>query len=286
MPKGRRGYYKQPDSIWREPWPIEDKGTLANLQAYLNERWARDGIPDSEAGRAVISIQNLQAITGTRTGEAAWRRIQSATSHVCCSAAASLLQQTRSGASSVLQVSIDWPKYAEYQHNFGEFARESRAKEGLRITRPASSSSDQKTDPQKFPPTPRAKREPKAVPPEALQFTADFVDGLVATNEGFQGPTPSGLAGWHKAARLLLQERPLPEAQDLARWLFEDDGPDASFWRPNVMSLPKFRERYDRLQAVKRRPAHVNGAKVGPLTSAIRAVQRQIDEQYGPRSSR
>lgn len=57
---------------------------------------------------------------------------------------------------------------------------------------------------------------------------------------------------WRTQARLLLDKdrRSLDAALALIDWCQADD-----FWRPNIQSLPKFRERYDqlRLQAERRR---------------------------------
>ena len=135
MPKGRRGYYKQPSSIWREGWPIEVIGSLSNLQAYLHDRWARDGIPDHEAGRAVISIANLEAITGTETPAQAVQRMSAVCQRVSIGMSVVDQRQTRRGTVVPTLVLIDWPKFARYQHNLGEFAREKPAKEGLRVPR-------------------------------------------------------------------------------------------------------------------------------------------------------
>jgi hypothetical protein len=123
MPKGRRGYYKQPDSIWREPWGNDLVASLVRLQAFLNERWARDGLTAEEAGRAVIPIQTFLAIVGRsrrqRGTEVAtmWSQAVSITVHF----------GTRS-------VTVDWPKFAEYQYgrglDRGHSARKSRGNSG------------------------------------------------------------------------------------------------------------------------------------------------------------
>lgn len=58
---------------------------------------------------------------------------------------------------------------------------------------------------------------------------------------------------WHDSARLLLDadKRPPQEAHQLIDWC-----QDSTFWRPNVLSMTKFREKYDtlRLQASKDQP--------------------------------
>lgn len=51
--------------------------------------------------------------------------------------------------------------------------------------------------------------------------------------------------GWHTAARLLLDrdQRNPQEAHHLIDWATND-----TFWRTNILSLPKFREKYDQLR--------------------------------------
>lgn len=51
--------------------------------------------------------------------------------------------------------------------------------------------------------------------------------------------------GWHDAARLLIDRdrRDLDEARRLIDWATSD-----SFWRTNILSMPKFREKYDQLR--------------------------------------
>lgn len=75
---------------------------------------------------------------------------------------------------------------------------------------------------------------------------------------------PSVSKGWLDAARLMLDRdgRELEKAERLLRWCQADE-----FWRANILSMPKFREKYDqlRLQAEKERtggkPAAVTQAK-------------------------
>ncbi len=66
--------------------------------------------------------------------------------------------------------------------------------------------------------------------------------GLVEANGAKR---PAITRAWVDAARLLLERdgRPLEEAERLVRWCQAD-----SFWRANILSLPKFREKYDQLR--------------------------------------
>ncbi len=71
--------------------------------------------------------------------------------------------------------------------------------------------------------------------------------------------------GWLDAARLMLDAdgRDLEKAARLIRWCQDDE-----FWRSNILSMPKFREKYDqlRLAAEKRRTG-------GQVTPAQRMAQ-------------
>jgi hypothetical protein len=179
---------------------------------------------------------------------------------------------------------LDFPNFAKWQGFKHENGEETGGKRGSSASASSSSSSDLKTDPQKkdsAPPAagsaaPRGPKVLKPEPPEAVQFAEDFADGLRAVHEGFKPPSEAALRSWARAARLMLTEdsRPLEEARNLARWLFEDPGAEATFWRPNVMSLPTFRKQYDRLQAQRRRSEHgpVQAIRPGPIAQAMRNI--------------
>lgn len=62
--------------------------------------------------------------------------------------------------------------------------------------------------------------------------------------------------GWHDAARLILDRdgRDLNEAHRLIDWATSDP-----FWKTNVLSMPKFREKYDQLRLkAQAQPGNVN----------------------------
>lgn len=70
--------------------------------------------------------------------------------------------------------------------------------------------------------------------------------------------------GWKKAARLMLDRdnRPSDEAHQLIDWSQDD-----RFWRSNILSMPKFREKYDqlRLRAEEQGNAGVGAGGSAPL---------------------
>lgn len=76
----------------------------------------------------------------------------------------------------------------------------------------------------------------------AAERLCSLLAGLVEANGAKR---PAITRAWLDAARLLLErdERPLEEAERLIRWCQAD-----GFWRANILSLPKFGEKYDQLR--------------------------------------
>lgn len=90
---------------------------------------------------------------------------------------------------------------------------------------------------------------------------------LVAFN-GSKRPTIG--KGWLDAERLLLERdgRDPGEAERLIRWCQSDE-----FWRGNVLSMPKFREQYDRLRLQAQRKGGHNGGGESKVARRIREIQ-------------
>lgn len=97
------------------------------------------------------------------------------------------------------------------------------------------------------------------------QLMADLIE-----SNGSKRPTVT--KQWRDAARLMLDKdgRELERAERLLRWTQGNE-----FWRANILSMPKFREKYDqlRLQAEKERQA-----SAPRLSNAQRGLS--IVEQY------
>ena len=74
---------------------------------------------------------------------------------------------------------------------------------------------------------------------------------------------------WAEAERLMLQrdERDPAEAERLIRWCQDDE-----FWRSNVLSMPKFREKYDqlRLQSQRRTGGQSKADRIEDNVRALR----------------
>lgn len=75
---------------------------------------------------------------------------------------------------------------------------------------------------------------------------------------------------WVEAERLLLERdgRDRSEAEQLIRWCQADE-----FWRSNVLSMPKFREKYDTLRLQAQRGS--NGKPAGSLTADLERLEAE-----------
>lgn len=95
--------------------------------------------------------------------------------------------------------------------------------------------------------------EPTARPDveELCTLLADLVE-----RNGSKRPTIT--KAWRDAARLMLDrdERELDKAKNLIRWSQVD-----GFWRKNILSMPKFRQRYDQLRLAALEDWGKNGGK-------------------------
>lgn len=95
--------------------------------------------------------------------------------------------------------------------------------------------------------------EPTARPD--VEELCTLLADLVVAN-GSKRPTIT--KAWRDAARLMLDrdERDLDKARNLIRWSQAD-----GFWRKNILSMPKFRQRYDQLRLAALEDWDKNGGK-------------------------
>lgn len=137
----------------------------------------------------------------------------------------------------------------------------------------------------------KRKRSYPMPPPEAVKFSEDFRTAKLSKHPGSDPPSEAAFAGWCNEARLMLTRRPLEEARALARWLFTSEGRDAEFWRGNVLSVPTFRQQYDKLRSAKQREEKFGanngpgsqgggrGGRIGALEAVARARERREKER-------
>lgn len=87
---------------------------------------------------------------------------------------------------------------------------------------------------------------------EPLRHDVEEICELLADLIRQNGSKATVSAKWRDAARLMIDrdERPLAEAERLIRWC-----QDSEFWRGNILSMPTFREKYDKLRLQAERDA-------------------------------
>jgi hypothetical protein len=104
----RKHWLRLYESLLDEDWDDATLASLVRLMCWLNRRWARDGIPHHEAGRATIPMLQLMTLMRRRRPERALERLRA------CAAAVTMTYEV--GATSV---TIDWPKFSILQE-YGE----------------------------------------------------------------------------------------------------------------------------------------------------------------------
>ena len=121
-------------------------------------------------------------------------------------------------------------------------------KQGLRSATPDPPipSTDTDTEEEKT----RSADAPPTPSPEAIEFARKFRASLKARTPDTKLPSESAFERWIVEADRMyrLDDRQHEEAEELARWLFNDTGDDAAFWRANVRAVPKFRTRFEELR--------------------------------------
>lgn len=104
MATPRRGWYKQPTSISREGWPRDVIATAVLLQAFMIDRWARDGLSADQACRVLLTAADLHHITGRSQRAHASRALRALGARV------SLAIRTDGELTEIY-----WPKFSEVQ---------------------------------------------------------------------------------------------------------------------------------------------------------------------------
>lgn len=122
MATPRKHWFKVADSVLREEWSNDTLATHVRLMAWLNQRWARDGIEHEKAGSAVIGGFDAMAITGVKRSHVALQRLAShplvagltsarAALVGVCQSSGALLENTQSPTA----VLLEWSKFSEFQ---------------------------------------------------------------------------------------------------------------------------------------------------------------------------
>lgn len=111
MATPRKNWSRLFDQILRMGWPDATVADFVRLQAFLNERWARDGLTPAEAGVAVLTPQQMMLITHTRSLRSAWRRLLALPTITPMGELR--VREVRTGRE--LRVEIELPNLATYQ---------------------------------------------------------------------------------------------------------------------------------------------------------------------------
>lgn len=248
--------------------------------------WVRAGVlalqrfADRTSDSCLVSRRDLLVVAGTEpwvNAQRKLRRLVAATPlRVRCDCAASPLE----GRCDCAGLWLDFPNFAEKQ-GFGS----GNGKETVSSSSSTSSSTSKKSQ----------RRASRAAPkqetdPQALAFTADFIAALERVHPGFDPPGESARNGWATQARLLLAKRGNAEARAVAKWLFDETNgsEDAAFWRSVVLSVTKFRAKFDQIAARKRQEERRGGRQsagagncTSPLAERARAEIRRLQAVGG-----
>ena len=111
MATPRKNWSRLPDQILREAWSDSTLADFIRLQAYLNQRWARDCLTPREAGEAVLSAQEMMLVTHTVSPRSARRRLLALPR--CTPLGTFQAEEVQTGRA--LGVRITWSKFAEFQ---------------------------------------------------------------------------------------------------------------------------------------------------------------------------
>ena len=242
MATPRKNYFRVGDSILREPWTREQKLTLVLLQAHLNTRWRRDGIPNEKAGHCVLGRGDLQTITGkswVRVGQNLLKTLESLV--------------TLSVKSLGEFTEVDWPKFPEFQL----FTARGEARDEPALDVPRSPLSALHTPPTEesnapAPPDPphprRDKAKPKPPPPaDALQVARYLAVKLVERRP--HARVPKNLDGWARAIAAVYA--PIADTLAAVDWLYSEA--NEGHFRIVVESGASFASKWNKTNAAMER---------------------------------
>jgi hypothetical protein len=278
MATPRKHWFKVADSVLWDGLTDAELATMVRLAAYLNTRWARDGLLPDEACNATLAPGAWAAVTGSK-------RIDSAEIRLSKLAAKSSLTVAKEGDNLL----VSWPKFATFQ---GYATRESPE------SRPGASpsGSDSGTLPQEEEQEaqqreeqeeeePRAHQDAKRLEPahadhdqepqtdhrrgddddrndcnhddnrdvgsahdvhrvhdddDSDQLVRLFAEALRRYTDDAGPATDSDRRRWRLDAEALLKQYGHDAVYGMCRWLFGET-PEGRWWKPRVTSLAKLR---------------------------------------------
>jgi hypothetical protein len=261
----RKRWFALECSVYREPWSREQKLTLAMLGMHMMDRWASDLLTPEQACVVRLQPGDLLTITGADSVEVGLDLLR----------ALSRVVSLRVRALDSGFIRVEWPKFAETQQlgirtPGGKRPNAGQSPPGDRpVTAPPilsspnlllSSTNEKNTHIQGEPEKPAAagaspKRSESQPPldPSAphVKFALDFTTALRSVHGDAVNPPAFDAAAfrrWAAQARLLIDAVGEPCTRKVANWLFRGTDDDATFWRAQVLSVPKFRQRFPTLR--------------------------------------
>ena len=273
MTTPRITYFRVLQSVKGEAWSNDQLAAIVRLMAHLDARWAAGGIDERDAGDCCLSSVDVMAISGKRRLDVALTSLQRLANVIGTSS-------KRCGDVFVIR----WPKFPITQ---GYEAR-NKARIGPKHARKAEQSRAEQsrgntsTPPEEDPDS----SKPAKISFEAHGLTEEFSRARFAAFPNAKPPTPSAYREWQLAMERLLRidgkkcaDRTPENVKALIGWLFQSEASNAQFWRKNVMSVPKLRERWDQLAAARgedeERGASNGKRRTGLADRAIRRLEEQ-----------
>jgi len=254
----RKHWFRVADSILREPWTRDVKLTMILLAAWLNQRWARDGLSAEEACHATLSRGALLEITGRSQLKSAAKSLRT-------------LSEVTSISVEVEGefVSICWPKFAEFQG----LAPDTRENRGRQSPPPQTPPQDANADARKRRVSPVG--ETARAPPDsdALRI-AELMKRRVLDRMPRQPVPLRSMEPWATDLERLhrLDGASWARIEEVFLWANADD-----FWFKNVLSPGKLRKQFARLEAEMEHPCG-EGDNMGAID---RIVERRQQEREG-----
>lgn len=250
MATARKRWFRVADAILRKSWTNDELAALVRLMAYLNGRWAREGIPSEDAGHHAISLTDAMTITGKRRPDAAIRMLERLATITSMSVEhrTDIRQTSRECSTDVCLIS--WPKYPVFQGMTSPKMPPPR--HATRDTRPAYKSRGSANP---------SKARPPASPPcsEGSLRLASLLSELLQNVPGARIPRGARRRWGREIDRLIREAPELREAEDpyphleaAVRWAL---GPDnlGQPYEVVIRSGSSLREKWPKLVAAARR---------------------------------
>ena len=264
MATQRKRWFRVGDSILREDWDDATLATVLRLCAWLNQRWARDGIPHAEAGFATIGEMDAMKITNVKKPLTACKRLSNLP----------LLATLRGSQAELLKgsagykVKIEWPNFAEFQEYGSRLPGSDGAVTSL-VTPPTNTPTKTRQDKSTNTSRDSAEPDPSVKPakekPQPSAFDVEMADLLTVeiykSNPNTKQITANRRKSWAEICRKMRTSDSLSEKQIryALEWVFTKANTEAecSFV---VQSMQALRKKWNpivaRIQKLKDAPEH------------------------------